>query len=205
MTKKLMIYIYPMFKILLIFLIASFLYYFKYQLPIIGPLLVKKYYDSGAYDKEVQTICNQAREYFSNIEILDNSLIIFDIDDTAVYNLRFRKTTDLIKPKTTAILPVLELYKYLIHKGFKIIFLTSRNCSMLEFSKKELSDSGYSDFVDLICMPDGFDDDHTAVWKSEKRKQLSQKYIIVGSVGDRKRDFFDNYNGHVVKLPNYLY
>lgn len=178
------------------------LYCFRYKLPIIGPFLIKRYYNYGGYDKDVQKICEKAIRYFSNIPVQENSLIIFDVDDTAIYNLRFRAKTDLIKPKTVAIVPVLKLYKYLVKRGFKIIFLTSRD--FCQDTKKELIEAGYTKFEDLICMTE-FDDDQTATWKASKRKEISEKYVIVGSIADRERDFFDNDNGHKVKLPNYLY
>lgn len=191
------------FLILMFMLLAFFLYYFSYRLPIIGTILIRRYYNSGAYERDVEKICKEAMTFFSKIPVKDDSLIIFDVDDTAVYNLDFRgEATGLITPKTVAILPVLELYKYLINRGFKIIFLTGRD--ICEGTKKELIDAGYTTFLDLLCMP-VINDDLTASWKAEKRKQLSQKYTIVASIGDRKKDFFDNYNGHIVKLPNYLY
>lgn len=205
MINKLIIYICPILPFLVILILASFLYCFKYQLPIVGSLLIKRYYDFGVYEKDVEKICSKAKSYFAGLEVLDNSLIIFDVDDTAVYNFRYRATTNLKAPKTIAILPVLELYKYLVQKGFKIIFLSSRANEMSEFTKKELIGAGYTKFEDLICKPSKFSDDYTAVWKAERRKELAVKYRIVGSVADRKRDFFDNYNGHIVSLPNYLY
>ena len=191
------------FLLLLIVLSAYCLYYFRYSLPIVGPLLIKKYYNSGAYEKEVQQLCEDAKQYFSTITVKPNSLIIFDVDDTAVYNMRFRaKRPDLIKPKTLALMPVFKLYNYLIDRGFKIIFLTSRDS--YETTIEDLTAAGYKDYVGIICMND-FHDDYTALWKWEKRKELSKEYNIEGSIADRKRDFFDNYSGHAVKLPNYLY
>jgi len=202
MVKDLIDTLYTAILIGVILIAASFLYYFRFQLPVLGPVLIRRYYNYGAYEREVQKICEDAKNYFAKIPVAENSLIIFDVDDTALYNLRFRATTDLISPKTTAILPVLELYNYLMSKGFNIVFLTSRdNC---ERTKEELIKSGYKGFKDVICMRE-FDDNYTAYWKGKKRKLLAQTYSIVGSIADRERDFVGGNMGHRVKLPNYLY
>lgn len=190
------------FVVLILCAVVLMLYSFSYELPFIGPILIKRYYNSGAYEQQVHHICEKAMSYFSRVKVQSHSLVIFDVDDTALYNLRFRAGTDLLKPKTVAIQPVLALYKFLVNKGFKVVFLTSRD--FCEETKNELINAGYTKFEELICM-NHFDDDLTAVWKASKRKELSKVYTIVGSVADRDRDFFDNYNGYKVKLPNYLY
>lgn len=189
--------------ILLLTILFFCLRYFRYSLPFIGPILIRRYYNSGAYEKDVQKICENAKQYFANVSVKPNSLVIFDVDDTAVYNLRFRaKRPDLIKPKTVALVPVLNLYNYLISRGFKTVFLTSRDS--FETTLEDLTAAGYKNYIGIICMTD-FHDEYTAIWKWERRKELSKTYIIEGSIADRKRDFFDNYSGYAVKLPNYLY
>lgn len=196
-------FIQPIFLILIFITSTLLLYYFSYQLPIIGFALIKRYYNSGAYDRDIEKICKEAIAYFSKIPVKEDSLIIFDVDDTAIYNLEVRgEGTGIILPKTIAILPVLNLYKYLIIRGFKIVFITSRD--YCDITKKQLIDAGYTKFEDLICMS-VFNDNLTSMWKAEKRKQLSEKYTIVSSIADRKKDFWGNYNGHIVKLPNYIY
>ncbi len=181
---------------------------------------LQKYYLCGAYEQDVATICQTAAAYFSSLSFKDNSLIIFDIDDTAIYHYQVHDKFDfiwsecpqLVKARQIdrgpAIEPVLELYNMLLKKAFKVIFLSSRNAGDYDHTYNELIQAGYTNFEQIILMPDKLAFDRsikTADWKLSIRKELAQMYSIVGCVGDRDADFEGGYTGHVVKLPNYLY
>lgn len=178
-----------------------------------------KYYTCGDYEQDMKRICNQAMVYFTPL-CRNNSLIIFDIDDTAVYHYQVFDKFDfiwshcsrLVKAKQIdmgpAIEPVLELYKNFIQKGFKIIFLSSRNEGDYDHTSQELKNAGYATFDKLILMPDALAFDRsikTSEWKLLIRKELAKTYTIVGTIGDREADFEGGYTGYMVKLPNYLY
>ena len=49
---------------------------------------VKEYYTSGKFDKELTKVINEAKEKFSKVEIKSNSVVIFDVDETALNNSR---------------------------------------------------------------------------------------------------------------------
>jgi len=172
---------------------------------------IKEYYNSGAYEKEVEALCKEAECYFDKLGVTEKYLIVFDVDDTAVYAFTDwkREILDINPSETTIILPVLNLYKFLIKKGFKIFFITGRPFEKHEETKQELKKAGYVNFVDLACMPSelhvGNTRENVAKWKCGFRKELSERYSIVGSVADRDVDFAGGYCGHVVKLPNYIY
>lgn len=181
---------------------------------------LEHYYTSGAYEQEVARVCKDAEHYFDKVPIRINSIIIFDVDDTAVYNYHRMDKFDFIWSKqpqlvqrravedAPAIKPVLELYRFLRARGFEIIFLTSRNAGQYDETYQELVKAGYTNFKELILMPDklAFDPTiKTADWKLQARKELARKYSIVGCVGDRDADFEGGYTGYRVKLPNYLY
>lgn len=178
---------------------------------------LRDYYTSGKYEKEVQAVCNNAKDYFSKQIINPNSVIIFDVDDTALYNWHpagdfiwsqppfSQNWQQKIKP---AIKPVLELFNQLRAQGYKIIFLTSRSDNDYENTKHELKSAGYTNFEKLILMPTKLAFDRnikTADWKLSVRKELAQTYDIVGCVGDRVADFEGGYAGYEVKIPNYVY
>jgi hypothetical protein len=179
-----------------------------------------QYYTTGAYDHDVEKICKQAEQYFATLPVRDNSLIIFDIDDTAVYNYQKMDKFDFIwsqqatlvqareQDMSPAIMPVLGLYQAVLSKGFKIIFLSSRNAGQYDHTVKELNHAGYTKYEKIILMPDELAFDRTiktADWKLRVRKELAKQYDIVGSVADRPVDFAGGYTGHIVQLPNYLY
>lgn len=177
-----------------------------------------KYYLSDAYQKEVHSICQDARKFFESQSRADNSIVIFDVDDTAVthyhridrFEFIWGKQPHLVENieigKATVIKPVLDLYTYLISKGYKIIFMSGRNEGMREVTEKELKSAGYLKYEKLILYPTA----HVAnaclaEWKVNTRKELSETYVLTACVGDREYDFHGGYTGHIIKLPNYLY
>ena len=182
--------------------------------------LIQDYYTSGAYERDVSKITKEAELAFSKVPVKENSIVIFDIDDTALYNYQRMDRLDFIwshqptllearkNNKSLAILPVLELYKSLVKQGFKIVFLSSRNEGSYAEYAKDLESVGYTTYERIILMPDKLAFDlniKTADWKLEMRKKLAKKYSIEGSIGDRDVDFFGGFTGYAVKLPNYLY
>jgi predicted secreted acid phosphatase len=181
---------------------------------------LQKYYNSGEYEQDVYKVCKKAESYLCKLPVKNSSLIIFDIDDTAVYHYQYIDRLDFIwkqQPRliqarergmSPAIKPVLEFYKKLLAKGFKIIFLSSRNSGDYEHTLNELKKAGYTEFEKIILMPDKLAFDPTikpAHWKMQMRQQLEQQYDIVATVGDQEADFEGGYTGYIVKLPNYLY
>ncbi|RPI59239.1 MAG: hypothetical protein EHM44_12470 [Ignavibacteriales bacterium] len=99
---------------------------------------VKDYYESGKYDEEMKEVIGDAKEKIDKVEIKKNSVVIFDVDETALNNyglakqMDFGYVYDLNKKwneelKAPAIKETQDLYFYLLNKGFKIIFLTGRN------------------------------------------------------------------------------
>jgi predicted secreted acid phosphatase len=47
---------------------------------------VKEYYESGKYDEEVKEVIKDAKEKFDKVEVRKNSVVIFDVDETALNN-----------------------------------------------------------------------------------------------------------------------
>ncbi len=185
---------------------------------------------TAQYLPEVQKICTTALEYFSHQLVTDKSLIIFDIDDTALYTYQWHTPATyiwsdqphLVEARThgrhkraPAIQPVLDLYKSLKTLGFKIIFLSGRTIHDLADTGEELRLAGYDSTDHIILLPENHPTpspdtaatvtQKLANWKTDVRKQLAQEYTIVGSLGDRASDFEDGYTGYQVRLPNYLY
>lgn len=106
------------------------------------------------YEIEVLKICDKAKDYFNQVDASDRSVVFFDIDDTALcLNIWEMDLLEINSPLTKINLPVLELYKFLIAKGFKIIFITGRNDTRYEETQKDLEQSGYLGFHDLILIP----------------------------------------------------
>ena len=54
--------------------------------------LVKEYYESGKFDEELSTIIKNAKEEFERVDIKENSVVIFDVDETALDNYELAKS-----------------------------------------------------------------------------------------------------------------
>ena len=179
--------------------------------------IVKDYYESGGYDKELDEVIADAKQKFSKVEIKNNSVIIFDVDETALNNyglakqMDFGYVYDLNKKwneelKAPAIKQTQDLYFYLLNRGFKIIFVTGRNSNEYDVTYKNLIQTGYTVFDTLITQREDEQNLKTQQFKSTKRAELAaQGYEIVGNIGDQWTDLNGPYSGIQIKIPNYLY
>jgi len=178
---------------------------------------VKQYYESGKYDEELNGVIIEAKEKFGKVDFKDNTVVIFDIDETALNNyglaeqMGFGYVYELNKQwnaelKAPAIPQVKELYEFLLSKGSKIIFLTGRNFYEYEVTHQNLVKEGYTVFDTLITQIGDETKMKAKDFKSGKRVWLTQQgYEIVGTVGDQWSDLEGYYHGIQIKIPNYLY
>ncbi len=178
---------------------------------------VKEYYESGKFDEELDKVIREAKDKFSKIEFTENSVVIFDVDETALNNYEVSKkmgygyvyemvhewTQDA---KVPAFPQVKELYDYLISKGSKIIFLTARRDDEYDATYKNLINQGYTEFDTLITKSKNEYEMKSLEFKSSKRVELIEMgYEIIGTVGDQWSDLEGPHHGIQVKIPNYLY
>jgi len=178
---------------------------------------VKQYYESGKFDEELNLVIAEAKEKFNEVKFKVNSVVIFDIDETALNNyglaeqMGFGYVYELNKQwnaelKAPAIPQVKELYEFLLSKGSKIIFLTGRNFYEYEVTYQNLVKEGYTVFDTLITQIGDKTKMKAKDFKSGKRIWLTkQGYDIAGTVGDQWSDLEGYYHGIQVKIPNYLY
>ena len=178
---------------------------------------VKQYYTSGKFDKELTKVINEAKEKFSKVEIKKNSVVIFDIDETALNNFGLAEKMGFgyvyqmnkewnAEAKTPAFPQVKELYDFLLSKGAKVIFLTGRNFPEYEATYKNLKYAGYTVFDTLITQIGDEKKLGNGEFKTAKRIELTKKgYDIIGTVGDQWSDLEGDDHGIQVKIPNYLY
>ena len=178
---------------------------------------VKQYYESGKFDEELNKVIAEAKQKFDKTEFTDSSVVIFDVDETALNNyelaeqMGFGYVYELNKQwnaemKAPAIPQVKELYDFLLSKGAKIIFLTGRNFYEYEVTYQNLVKEGYTVFDTLITQIGDETKMKAKDFKSGKRIWLTnQGYEIIGTVGDQWSDLEGEYHGIQVKIPNYLY
>ncbi len=178
---------------------------------------VKEYYESGKFDEELDNVIQEAKDKFSKVEFTENSVVIFDVDETAlnnyeaskkmgygyVYEMVYEWTQDA---KVPAFPQVKELYNYLLRKGSKIIFLTARGYDEYDATYNNLITQGFTEFDTLITKSKNEYEMKSLEFKSAKRVELVQRgYDILGTVGDQWSDLEGPHHGIQVKVPNYLY
>ncbi len=178
---------------------------------------VKEYYESGKFDEELDNVIRDAKDKFSKIEFTESSVVIFDVDETAlnnyeiskkmgygyVYEMVYEWTQDA---KVPAFPQVKELYDYLLSKGSKIIFLTARGYDEYDATYKNLINQGYNGFDTLLTKSKNEYEMKSLEFKSSKRVELIEMgYEIIGTVGDQWSDLEGPHHGIQVKIPNYLY
>jgi predicted secreted acid phosphatase len=178
---------------------------------------VQQYYESGKFDLELDEVIKQAKIEFDKVDFKNNSVVIFDVDETAVDNYGLAKEMGFgyvyemnkkwnAEMKAPAIKGVKEFYDFLLSKGAKIIFLTGRNFPEYEATYGNLVKVGYTTFDTLITQIGDEKKMKNKEFKSSKRIWLTkQGYEIVGTVGDQWTDLEGEYHGIQVKIPNYLY
>ena len=178
---------------------------------------VKEYYESGKFDEELDNVIREAKDKFSKVEFADNSVVIFDVDETALNNYEVSKKMgygylyEMVYEwtqgaKVPAFPQVKELYDYLLSKGSKIIFLTARRDDEYDATYKNLITQGYTKFDTLITKNKNEYEMKSVDFKSAKRDELVQRgYDILGTVGDQWNDLEGPHHGIQVKVPNYLY
>jgi len=178
---------------------------------------VKQYYESGKFEEELNKVITDAKQKFDKAEFTDSSVVIFDIDETALNNyglaeqMGFGYVYELNKKwnaelKAPAIKQVKELYDFLLSKGAKIIFLTGRNFPEYKATYDNLKLAGYTVFDTLITQMDNEREMTAKDYKSNKRVELTKNgYDIIGTVGDQWSDLEGEYHGIQIKIPNYLY
>ena len=179
--------------------------------------LVKEYYESGKFEEELDEVIREAKVKFANVPVKNNSVVIFDVDETALNNYELAKQMgfgyvyQMNKDwnrlmKAPAIEGVKDLYDYLLDRGFKIIFLTGRNFPEYEVTYKNLKKAGYKQFDTLITQREDELNLNSTEFKSSKRIELTEKgYNIVGTVGDQLSDLEGFDHGVQIRIPNYLY
>jgi predicted secreted acid phosphatase len=178
---------------------------------------VQQYYESGKFDEELSKVIENAKKEFEKVFFKKNSVVIFDVDETALDNYELAKEMGFgyvyelnkkwnVEMKAPALEPVKELYDFLLSKGAKVIFLTGRNFPEYEVTYENLHMVGYTTFDTLITQIGDEKKMKNKEFKSSKRVWLTEQgYEIVGTVGDQWGDLEGEYHGIQVKIPNYLY
>ena len=179
--------------------------------------IIKKYYEEGQYNDELNSIVDLEIKYFDNYKIKSNDAVVFDVDETVLDSYKYIKSIGygydfdlwnnwMDKAEAVQIEPAKRLYNYFIKKGVKVIFLTGRCYYSCDATYKNLINVGFDKFDTLICRNKNEINKSSLEYKTFHRKELSKNgYNIIACVGDQETDLIGGYTGKTVKFPNYIY
>lgn len=179
--------------------------------------IVQEYYESGKFDEECRVIIDDAIKQIGKLPLVNNSTVVFDVDETALSNYSHTKEIGfgfeiniwnqwLMETDGTAIYHTKRFYDWLISKNVKVIFLTGRYALTREATIKNLIEQGFTKFDTLIVRSPEEEKIPAAVFKPMKREELAKKgYNIIACIGDQWSDLNGDNAGIKIKLPNYLY
>jgi predicted secreted acid phosphatase len=177
---------------------------------------VQDYYESGSYSSELKKIIASAEDEINNVKLNKNSIVVFDVDETALSNYEAVKRVHfgyvesmwydwINEAKAPAIPEVKALYDFVVSKNINVVFITGRDNSQYDATYRNLKNAGYTKF-DTLILKNNTPNIATGKFKAGKREELTQKgYDIIASVGDQESDFEGKDCGIKIKLPNYLY
>ena len=178
---------------------------------------IKDYVNNGDYKKDLEAIVQQAKVFVS-YEMLTNKkdkAVIIDIDETIFSNLPYISKqihlNDVEKlnrwQQTSAcepILPVVELYQWLLKQDVRIYFITARPL--------ELKDATIENFKKLnipqseIIFRDQTEWPVPKEFKIAMRKEIvNNNYDIILNIGDQPTDFEGGYWKRALRVPNPFY
>ena len=179
--------------------------------------LVQNYYESGQFDNECKEVIDDAIAKIEQLTIDDKSVVVFDVDETALSNYRHTKEIGfgfvsslwhqwMLKADGTAIPQTKRFYDWLISKNIRVIFVTGRYQEVKEATRKNLINQGFVKFDTLIVRKPSEQKIPAAEYKAQKRDELTKEgYNIIASIGDQWSDLVGGNAGIKIKLPNYLY
>ena len=185
---------------------------------------LKSYYDTGAYDKEVAAVAEQAGAYIdaraktnAKMATPKKLAIVLDIDDTALSNYQdivdrgFCENVKLIeagikRANTPAMPSILKLYKNTRNEKVAIFFVTGRRPDLQKATEKNLKSAGYTTWNGIFFRPKEDTNQSVVPFKTQVRSNIEgQGYTIVASIGDQDSDLAGGYAEKTFKLPNPYY
>jgi predicted secreted acid phosphatase len=185
---------------------------------------LEAYHDTGAYDKELKQVAQQAEAYITTraqtnakAEKPLKLAIILDIDETTLSNYKGiieRKfcenqekiDRDIKKANAPAIAPMLALYQDARRKKVAVFFVTGRRSNLKKATEKNLTEAGYTTWNGIYFRPKEDTNKSIIPFKTQVRSNITQSgYTIIASIGDQGSDLTGGYADKVFKLPNPYY
>jgi len=138
----------------------------------------------------IVNIANKCINYLSNLKNIENTVVVFDIDNT------------LLDKKYKVIEPIRAVYYYCNMLGITTAIITSRygNKKTIEITKKQLTDAFIGDIGFFYFIKQG--SKNPFVSKEKARLNIEERgYKIVMSIGDQQYDITGRSCGLPIQIP----
>lgn len=133
---------------------------------------------SSGWKNKTFLACENAKRFIDKRRRGDIDVIVFDIDGT------------LIENEEICILPVINLYNYILQKGYPIYIITARLFSPenVEYTKFLLTKCNVREYHGMFMRPGNIENLYD--YKETRRKYLEDLGLkVIMSVGDMPFDF----------------
>jgi predicted secreted acid phosphatase len=187
------------------------------------------YHDSGAYDRDLTLVANQASRWLkARAHSVTKPALVLDIDETALSNWEVLKLDDFGRPipgpcepqtggpcgwaawdqlgRDPAIAPTLELFQLARALNITVFFITGRPESQREATQRNLAAAGYTGYQKLYMVPEGAHFPSAVDFKAPIRAEIEQAgYKIIANVGDQPSDLKGGHAEKTFLLPDPFY
>ncbi|MDG6093880.1 acid phosphatase [Acetobacter sp. AN02] len=205
------------------------------QIPGVPPNLsyaketVRKYHDSGRYDRDVRRLVSGAREWIRwEAPRVQHPAVVLDIDETSLSNWDEMRANDFgylphgacdrlpegpcgmdsweASNRSPALKPMLELYREARKLGVAMFFVTGRREHERAATSANLTAAGYEGWSGLYLKPDGMRVSSAASYKAPVRAEIEAKgYRVIASIGDQMSDLEGGHAEQIFLVPNPFY
>ena len=188
-----------------------------------------KYYDSGAYERDITAVTGEASAWLSErAPLVDRPALVLDIDDTALTNWEVIVADDFgrvfdgpcdnlpngpcgwvawdLRASTPAIMQTLAFFEDARDLGVAVFFITGRDESQRAATEKNLASAGYDDYRGLYMEAVGSRYASAADFKAPQRAKIeADGFTIVANMGDQPSDLAGGHAERTFLLPNPFY
>jgi acid phosphatase len=192
-------------------------------------LAARAYHDSGAYDRDLGIVAEQARQWLvTRAATATHPALVLDIDETALSNWEIIKRDDFGRPiggpcdlaidapcgwaawdqlgHDPANKPTLEVFRQARALGITVFFISGRPENQRAATERNLAVVGYDGYAKVYLVPDGASFASVADFKAPTRVQIEQDgYTIIENMGDQPSDLLGGHAEKKFLLPDPFY
>ena len=192
-------------------------------------LAAAAYKESGAYDRDVAFVAQQAADWIrERAPSASRPALVLDIDETALSNWEVITRDNFGRPisgpcdlaldgpcgwaawdrlgRDPAIVPTLRVFEQARAMSVAVFFITGRPEDQREATERNLVEAGFGGYEKLYTVPNGARYASATDFKAPIRAEIERAgYSIIANMGDQPSDLFGGHAERLFLLPNPFY